>query len=325
MLQPRIASRDASITSLATALNTIALCPRHASRSRPQLIFTQTRNASHAAQGRANGPKDSAGRRLGAKKTASEWVIPGNIIFKQRGKNCPHAYTSCSVLHLQHILTNDSHADTSLTGTKWYPGENVGIGKDHTIYSKIHGYVRYYRNPSLHPKRRYIGVALAKEGPAAKLPTPPNAITRRRLGMYLSPIKDIVLGGLLTPEQQAAKDSAFMTAHMSASSKGSSATAPMTVPTPPQAAVQGKPVSKSPFDPVYATRKGGHGMANYEIGRAAERAGITVREFDRKDRWKAWRVRAKKVKEKMIARAERASRKSKGAKSNKVQKKALTN
>lgn len=84
MLQPRIYSREASLTTLATALNQLSLCSRHAPKTGgPQLIFT--RHASHAAQGRANGPKDSAGRRLGAKKTASQWVIPGNIIFKQRG------------------------------------------------------------------------------------------------------------------------------------------------------------------------------------------------------------------------------------------------
>lgn len=47
---------------------------------------TFSRSASHATQGRANGPKDSAGRRLGAKKSASEYVVPGNIIFRQRGR-----------------------------------------------------------------------------------------------------------------------------------------------------------------------------------------------------------------------------------------------
>lgn len=88
MLQPRIKlfnpSRDASLSILAATFNQLALCSKHASRvlhDHPVLV----RYASHAAQGRANGPKDSAGRRLGAKKTASQYVIPGNIIFKQRG------------------------------------------------------------------------------------------------------------------------------------------------------------------------------------------------------------------------------------------------
>ena len=64
----------------------------------------------------------------------------------------------------------------------------MGIGKDHTIYSQVYGYVRYYRNPAVHPKRRYIGVALEKEGPGSQLPTPHNAPTRRRLGMHAAPI-----------------------------------------------------------------------------------------------------------------------------------------
>ena len=72
MLQPRLPSRD-TILSLTSSFN--------------QLTCRVTvRHASHAAQGRANGPKDSAGRRLGAKKTATQYVIPGNIIYKQRGK-----------------------------------------------------------------------------------------------------------------------------------------------------------------------------------------------------------------------------------------------
>lgn len=82
MLQPRICRlsiTDPSISSLASSLTALTLCSTN-----PSLTFN--RHASHAAQGRANGPKDSAGRRLGAKKTASQWVIPGNIIFKQRGK-----------------------------------------------------------------------------------------------------------------------------------------------------------------------------------------------------------------------------------------------
>lgn len=110
MLQPRIspisASRDQALTSLATTLNSLALCSRHAPRASKfpgQLTFT--RHASHAAQGRANGPKDSAGRRLGAKKTSTEYVIPGNIIFKQRGRSTSSTITSLSSLeHISHDL-----------------------------------------------------------------------------------------------------------------------------------------------------------------------------------------------------------------------------
>lgn len=93
MLQPRLlrphAALESPLTALASSLNALSLCSRH---SYLQSLATSTfvRHASHATQGRANGPGDSAGRRLGAKKTASEYVVPGNIIFKQRGKtfNC---------------------------------------------------------------------------------------------------------------------------------------------------------------------------------------------------------------------------------------------
>lgn len=89
MLQPRLrclpAANEPSLNFLAASLNTLSLCPKHARLAalRPTSFI---RHASHAAQGRANGPKDTAGRRLGAKKTATQYVIPGNIIFKQRGK-----------------------------------------------------------------------------------------------------------------------------------------------------------------------------------------------------------------------------------------------
>ena len=58
--------------------------------------------------------RDSIGRRLGAKKADGEIVRAGNIIYRQRG-------------------------------TKIYPGTNVGIGKDHTLYSLIDGKVKYER------------------------------------------------------------------------------------------------------------------------------------------------------------------------------------
>jgi hypothetical protein len=78
---------ESSLGSLVAAFNALGLCRQHAKSAQR----TWLRYASHAAQGRANGPKDSAGRRLGAKKTASQYVIPGNIIFKQRGTFPVHA------------------------------------------------------------------------------------------------------------------------------------------------------------------------------------------------------------------------------------------
>ena len=58
--------------------------------------------------------RDSAGRRLGVKKSGGQHVIPGNIIIRQRG-----------------------------TGV--HPGLNVGMGKDHTIFAKAAGKVTFKR------------------------------------------------------------------------------------------------------------------------------------------------------------------------------------
>ena len=66
--------------------------------------------AHKKAGGSSRNGRDSAGRRLGVKKFGGETVIPGNIIIRQRG-------------------------------TKFYPGDNVGIGKDHTIFALKEGKV----------------------------------------------------------------------------------------------------------------------------------------------------------------------------------------
>ncbi len=66
--------------------------------------------ATKKAGGSVKNGRDSAGRRLGVKKFGGEIVISGNIIIRQRG-------------------------------TKYHLGKNVGIGKDHTIYSLVNGKV----------------------------------------------------------------------------------------------------------------------------------------------------------------------------------------
>ncbi|KAI1099563.1 ribosomal L27 protein-domain-containing protein [Jackrogersella minutella] len=93
-------------------------------------------------------------KKLGAKKSGDSYVITGNIIYKQRG-------------------------------TIWFPGENCGMGRDHTIYSLTTGYVKYYRDPAKHPKRQYIGVVFDKND---KLPYPVHAMRKRRLNMTAAPI-----------------------------------------------------------------------------------------------------------------------------------------
>ena len=68
--------------------------------------------AHKKAGGSSRNGRDTAGRRLGIKKYGGENVIPGNIIVRQRG-------------------------------TKWKPGDNVGLGKDHTIFALIGGQVKF--------------------------------------------------------------------------------------------------------------------------------------------------------------------------------------
>jgi large subunit ribosomal protein L27 len=62
--------------------------------------------------GSSRNGRDSAGRRLGVKKFGGEAVDAGNILVRQRG-------------------------------TKFWPGENVGIGKDHTLFAKAAGAVKF--------------------------------------------------------------------------------------------------------------------------------------------------------------------------------------
>jgi large subunit ribosomal protein L27 len=70
--------------------------------------------AHKKAGGSSRNGRDSEGRRLGVKKFGGEEVIPGNIILRQRG-------------------------------TKWHPGTNVGIGRDHTIFATAEGKVAFTR------------------------------------------------------------------------------------------------------------------------------------------------------------------------------------
>jgi large subunit ribosomal protein L27 len=84
--------------------------------------------AHKKAGGSSRNGRDSAGRRLGVKKFGGEVVIPGNIILRQRG-------------------------------TQWHPGDNVGIGKDHTIFSKVEGKVKFSRGRN---NRSFVSVEPAE-------------------------------------------------------------------------------------------------------------------------------------------------------------------
>lgn len=87
--------------------------------------------------------------------------------------------------------------------------------------------------------------------------------------------------------------------------------APSQVPTSPEAAVSRPSLQERPL--VERLRTGhAYREINWEIGRSAERAGVTVRDFDRKDRWLAWRKRQIKAKKTAFLKANRADRKGKG-------------
>ena len=85
--------------------------------------------AHKKGQGSTQNNRDSAGRRLGVKKFGGEFVRAGNIIIRQRG-------------------------------TKVHPGNNVGMGKDHTIYALIDGYVKFEIKDK---KRKKVSVYPAKD------------------------------------------------------------------------------------------------------------------------------------------------------------------
>ena len=93
--------------------------------------------AHKKAGGSSRNGRDSAGRRLGVKRYGGENVIAGNILVRQRG-------------------------------TKFHPGKNVGMGKDHTLFALINGHVTFRQSMG---GRTFISIealaAVATEAQAA--------------------------------------------------------------------------------------------------------------------------------------------------------------
>lgn len=137
-------------------------------------VYVQIRTATKRAAGSRTSMKDSAGRRLGPKKYDGEQVKAGEIIMRQRG-------------------------------TKIYPGEYVGIGKDHTLFALEPGFVRYYLDP-FHPRKKFVGVSLKED---IKLPRPHFDPRVRRFGHILLDNKKAALKEekSLNRKQYLAKDS----------------------------------------------------------------------------------------------------------------------
>jgi len=84
--------------------------------------------AHKKAGGSVRNGRDSESKRLGVKRYGGQLVIPGNIIIRQRG-------------------------------TEFHPGENVGIGKDHTLFALVEGHVQFTIKGE--KRRRTVSIAPA--------------------------------------------------------------------------------------------------------------------------------------------------------------------
>jgi large subunit ribosomal protein L27 len=82
--------------------------------------------ATKKAGGSSRNGRDSAGRRLGVKRGDGQEVLAGNILVRQRG-------------------------------TKYHAGDNVGIGKDHTLFALVPGKVKFKRKAN---DRVFVNVEL---------------------------------------------------------------------------------------------------------------------------------------------------------------------
>ena len=85
--------------------------------------------AHKKAGGSSRNGRDSESKRLGVKKFGGQSVVGGNILVRQRG-------------------------------TRFYPGTNVGLGKDHTLFATAEGVVRFHDGKL---RRKYVSVDVVAE------------------------------------------------------------------------------------------------------------------------------------------------------------------
>lgn len=78
--------------------------------------------------GSSHNGRDSESKRLGAKRADGQFVLAGNILYRQRG-------------------------------TKIHPGLNVGIGRDDTLFAKVDGVLRFERRGKFHTQASVHPVA----------------------------------------------------------------------------------------------------------------------------------------------------------------------
>ncbi|HRQ82099.1 MAG TPA: 50S ribosomal protein L27 [Azospirillaceae bacterium] len=89
--------------------------------------------AHKKAGGSSRNGRDSDGRRLGVKRFGGENVLAGNIIVRQRG-------------------------------TKFHPGANVGLGKDHTLFALVNGEVKFHKSSA---GRQFVSILVPANDDAA--------------------------------------------------------------------------------------------------------------------------------------------------------------
>ncbi|KAI0306615.1 ribosomal L27 protein-domain-containing protein [Multifurca ochricompacta] len=112
----------------------------------PFSVSGSVRTATKRAGGSVRNHGGSPGRRLGVKQFSDQYVIPGSIIVRQRG-------------------------------TQFHPGQHVKMGRDHTLYATVPGYVRFYKEKWMRGERKFVGIVLNR---GEKLPRDEQALGRSR-------------------------------------------------------------------------------------------------------------------------------------------------
>ncbi|EPX74119.1 ribosomal protein subunit L27 [Schizosaccharomyces octosporus yFS286] len=126
-----------------------------ASRLMPfSITFPPIRTSAKHGGGSARNSGDSAGRRLGVKRSENQYVNAGEILVRQRG-------------------------------TKFHPGDNAKLGRDFTVFATVSGYVKFFQKKiSLRRTRKYVGIVFDRQ---TTLPRPEDEPTIRRVNKYIVP------------------------------------------------------------------------------------------------------------------------------------------